>query len=94
MGTFCLVWTRSLFFFKKKFCLALTSGAQLVGHCPAKQKVTGSVRIMAHAWVAGLVLPAPGWGTQERQQISVSHIMFRSHIDVSLPVFLPPFPFL
>ena len=46
-----------------------------------KAKVTGSIPIRAHAWVAGSV---PGWGKYKRQPINVSHI------DVSFPVFSLP----
>ena len=40
--------------------------------------------IGAHAWVAGQV---PSWGCVRGNQL-----MFLSHTDVSLPLFLPPFP--
>ena len=39
--------------------------------------------IRAHAWVVGSV---PSQGACER------HLIILSHIDVSLPLFLPPFP--
>ena len=47
------------------------SVAQLFGHCPTKQSVTGWLLVRAHAWVVGSV---PGWGAYiyERQQIDVS----------------------
>ena len=45
---------------------------------PAKQRVTGSVLVRAHAWLAGLM---PVLGVKEKQPI-----------DVSLPLCLPPFP--
>ena len=51
--------------------------AELVGQRPAKRKVR------AHTWVAGSV---HSQGAYKRQQINVSHT------DVSLPLFLPPFP--
>ena len=38
----------------------------------------------AHAWVAGLV---PSWG-----HVRGNGLMFLSHINVSLPPFLLPFP--
>ena len=50
--------------------------AQLVGHCPANQKVAGSIPVRALAWVAGSV---PGRGTFEREPT-----------DVSVPLSLPP----
>ena len=40
--------------------------------------------VRARAWVAGQV---PCWGGMR-----VSQSMFLSHTDVSLPLFLPPFP--
>ena len=49
--------------------VALTCVAQLVGQCPAKQKVTGSIPVRAHAWVVGPVL---SWGMYERQPVHVS----------------------
>ena len=40
--------------------------------------------VRAHAWVAGQV---PG-----REHVRGHQLMFLSHIDVSLPLFLPSFP--
>ena len=40
--------------------------------------------VRAHAWVAGQV---PTWG-----RVRGSQMTFLLHIDVSLPLFLPPFP--
>ena len=58
---------------------ALTGVDQLIGCHPAKQKSPVRFPVRAHVWVAGLVLV--GWGVYERQPN-----------DVSLPLFLPPFP--
>ena len=59
---------------------ALAAGvAQWVEHGPGKQRVAGSIPVRAHAWVADQV---PSWGPHDRQP----------HIDVSLPLFIPPFP--
>ena len=55
---------------------ALTSVAQLVEHCPTKQKVTGSI---------------PSQGTSLGCRMD-PQLMFIFHTDVSLPPFLPPFP--
>ena len=41
-------------------------------------------QVRAHTWVAGLV---PSWGRARGNQL-----IHLSHIDVSLPLFLPPFP--
>ena len=65
------------------FLYALTGVAQWVGHCPTKRKVAG---------------PSPGQGTclacrpgpwLGRMQEETNRF-FLSHIDVSLPLFLPP----
>ena len=48
---------------------ALTGVAQLVGYCPAKQKVAGSIPSQGTSWVVGLV---PHQGAYERQLINVS----------------------
>ena len=53
--------------------------AQWIEHQPVTQGVTGLIPVGAHAWVVGW---APSGGVCERQL----------HIDVSLPLFLPPFP--
>ena len=52
---------------------ALTSVAQWVGHHITKQKVTSSIPVGAHAWVAGLV---PNRGTCKRRLITVSLLLF------------------
>ena len=51
---------------------------------PANWKVAGSICSRAHAWVAAQV---PSWGPARGSQS-----MYLSHIDISLPLFLPPFP--
>ena len=50
--------------YNKKYVLDLAGVAQLVGHRSAKQKVTGSIPVRAHACVAGLV---PSQSVCERQ---------------------------
>ena len=40
--------------------------------------------LRAHAWVVGQI---PSWG-----HVIGNRMMYLSHIDVSLPLFLPPFP--
>ena len=57
--------------------------SQFVGHCPAKQKVSGSIPGQGASLGCGL---GSCWHACERQLVSVSHI------DVFLPLFLPPFP--
>ena len=44
--------------------------------------------VKAHGWVVGQVPTSPvgGGGTRDNQEMCLSHI------DVSLPFFLPPFP--
>ena len=56
----------------------LTGVAQWVGHYLVNGKVAVSILVMAPAWIASQV---PQLGVRERQPI-----------DVSLPLFLPPFP--
>ena len=68
---------------KKKKDLTFTGVAQLLGYHPAKQKVTGSIPSQAHARVAGSV---PDW-----VHAGGNTSVYLSHIDVSLPFFLPPF---
>ena len=75
----CLSLTRVLLIIEKP---ALTGVAQLVGLHSTKQKVASSILLRAHAWVVDLSL---GQSMYERELINVSHI------DVSLPLFLPPF---
>ena len=58
--------------------------AQLVECYPAKHRVAGQFTIRAQAWVTVLSLVA----VHDRGNQS----MFLSHIDVSLPLFLLPFP--
>ena len=58
-------------FATKEFHLALTSAAQLVGHHPAKGKVTDLIPGWAHTWVVGLV---PDRGMYERQPIDVTFL--------------------
>ena len=54
--------------------------AQWVKYWPVNQKVTGLIPSQGvHAWVVGQVPVAGAW---ER----------RTHINVSLPLFLSPFP--
>ena len=66
-----------------EYTLTLTSVAQLVGRHPTKRKVAGSI---------------PGQGTCLGCRFSLqsgcrrnNRLMFFSYIDVSLPLFLPPF---
>ena len=63
----------------KDVFLALAGGAQWTEYRPEKPGVTGLIPVRAHAWVAGQV---PSGGHAKRQP----------HIDVSLPLFLHPFP--
>ena len=58
---------------------ALTGVAQWIEHQPGKQRVAGS--IPSQVTCLGC-RPGPGKGALERQP----------HIDISLPLFLPPFP--
>ena len=62
----------------------LTSVAQLVGHCPANRKVSGSNPGQGTCWVAGSV---PKWGVFERQltDISLSYQCFSPFLSSSLP---------
>ena len=62
--------------------VSLAGAAHWIECQSANQKVAGSVLIRAHAWVAGQV---PGWG-----HVRGNQLMFLSHINVSLPLFLPP----
>ena len=64
---------------------ALAGMASWIEHCPAKSKVTGSIPSQStclgcRAWSA--------FGAYVRSNRS----MFLSHMDVSFPLFLPPFP--
>ena len=55
---------------------ALANVAQLGEHCPINQKAMGSIPGQG---------TCPGWDACWRQLIDVSHI------DISLPLFIPPF---
>ena len=68
--------------FKEEQGLALADVAQWTECQPVNPKVRFPVR--AHAWVAGQV---PSWG-----RVRGSQSLYLLHIDVSLPLFLPPFP--
>ena len=58
---------------------ALAGVAQWIDHGSANQRVTGSIS----SWGTCLgCRPSPQWGPRERQP----------HTDISLPLFLPPFP--
>ena len=59
--------------------LALAGVAQWIEHGPVNQRVTGLIPSQGTCLGYG---PSPWWGMQERQP----------HIDVSFPLFLPPFP--
>ena len=63
---------------------ALTYVAQLIGHHPAKQKVTGL--IPSQGTCLGCRFNLPGWGAYERQPINVSLSCFLS------PSFFLPYP--
>ena len=63
----------------KNLGLALAGVAQWIERQPVNQRVTGS--IPSQGTCLGC-RPGPQWGARERQP----------HIDVSLPLFLPPFP--
>ena len=65
----------------KRVNRALAGVAQWIEHWPVNQTKESLVQfsVRAQAWVAGQV---PWCGVHERQ----------SHIDVSLPLFLLPFP--
>ena len=69
---------------------ALTSTAQLVGCCLAKQKVTGSVSSQDTSLGGGF---CPGQGAYEKQLLQ-KQLIQRQLMDASFPLFLPPFPFL
>ena len=65
----------------KNKMLALARVAQWIEHQPANQRVTGSIPSQGTCLAYG---PGPQKRVCERQP----------HIDVSLPLFLLPFPFL
>ena len=56
----------------------------LLGITPQTKMLPVQFLVRAHMWVAGLV---PSKGVCKRQQINVL-----AHINVSLPLLLPPFP--
>ena len=58
---------------------ALTGVAQWIEHQPTNQEVTGSIPSQGTCLGCG---PGPQQGALEREP----------HVDVSLPLFLPPFP--
>ena len=58
---------------------ALAGVAQWIEHWPVNEMVAGSIPSQGTCLGCG---PGPQWGAHERQP----------HIDVSLPLFLPPFP--
>ena len=58
---------------------ALAGVAQCIECRPVEQGVTGSIPSQGACLGCG---PGPQWGVHERQP----------HINVSLPLFLPPFP--
>ena len=64
---------------------ALTGVAQLVGHRPTKQKVTGSIPAQGTCLGVGLV---PSQGTYERQPtvVSLSHLCFSPSLPLSLKI--------
>ena len=65
--------------FFKNLLLALAGVAQWIEHQPANQRVIGSIPTQGTCLGCGL---GPQVGVHETQP----------HIDVSLPLFLPPFP--
>ena len=60
--------------------LALAGVAQWIQCWPVNQRVAGLIPSQDKCLVCG---PGPQWGMHKRQP----------HIDVSLPLFLPPFPY-
>lgn len=63
---------------------ALTGMAQFVGHHTAEQKVASLIPAQVHAWAMGPnEVGACARGNQ---------LIFLSHIDVSVFIFLPPVP--
>ena len=69
---------------KKKKCMVLTGMFSWLGVILQSERSPVQFLVGAHAWVAGLV---PSWG-----HVRGNGLMFLSHINVSLPPFLPPFP--
>ena len=68
----------------KETILALAGVAQWIECCLRTQSLLVGFPVRAHAWVVGWV---PGWGCVRGNQS-----MYLLYIDVSLPLFLPPFP--
>ena len=66
-------------FFKKILFIALVGVAQWIECWPANQRATGSIPSLGH--MPGFWARSPVRGTEEA-----------TTIDVSLPLFLPPFP--
>ena len=86
LGTDCVTLSKILHlsdfsFLIKLEGIALASVAELVGHHSVKQRVAGSIPSQGTC-VVGLV---PLWGGYESNQL-----MFLSHINISLPLFLHP----
>ena len=65
---------------KKAKNRALAGVAQWIECQPTNQRVTGSIPSLGH--MLGVRAMSPAGGAHERQP----------HIEVSLPLFLPPFP--
>ena len=78
MGLFTLKFYYSGYQMKMLF-LALDGVAQSLEHQPANQRVTSLILSQGTCLGCG---PGPQQGVHEKQP----------HIDVSLPLFLPPFP--
>ena len=74
-----VVGVRTLFPFINDIPFALAGVAQWIEHGPANQRVASS--IPSQGTCLGC-RPGPQWGARERQP----------HMDVSLPLFLLPFP--
>ena len=64
---------------KSTTSFALTGVSQWIERWPVNQRVAGSIPSQGTSLDCG---PGPWWGAHERQP----------HTDVSLPLFLPPFP--
>ena len=84
LPAFLLVY-RPLSFFSKSKNPALTSVVQLFEHCTAKQKFTSWILSQGMCLGCGFSPSQVAWGNQ---------LMFLSHIKVSFPLFLSPFPLL
>ena len=65
--------------FKKTLINALAGVVQWIEHLPVNQRVTGSIPSQVTCMGCG---PGPWCGACKRQP----------HIDISLPLFLPPYP--